>query len=285
MERWQQALGKRLGDPFVDWLWTLPEAAAKSAGEVRFRCGQRPVVCAGENALSFGQTMTPPLMSKLLSGLTSHALYAVESQLAAGFISLPGGLRAGVCARATMENGKIAALRDVMGVCIRIARESPGCAQGVFDALFSDGQAPSVLIVSPPGGGKTTFLRDLTRLVSQSGRQVALCDERGEIAACEAGCPTLDVGACTDVYTDCPKTVALPLLLRCFSPRFLAVDEVYGQADAACLAMAAAGGVGILATAHGTEASLQRRTDMAALLPFFDVCVFLENFRPRVVRL
>lgn len=285
MELWQQALCSKLSEPFASWIWALPANAAQPAHEVRFRCGQRPVVCAPGAETPFGDPLTPPLMAKLLEGLTSHAMYAAEEQLASGFLALPGGLRAGVCARAVTEKGSIVSLRDIMSVCIRIAGEKPGCAGAVFTALFAGGKRPSVLVAAPPGGGKTTFLRDMVRLLSQNGTHVALCDERGEIAACSQGVPALDVGPRTDVYTDCSKQLALPLLLRCFSPGYIAVDELYGAQDAACLALAASGGVGVLATAHGTAQSLAKRSDMEALLPFFDACVFLENFAPRVVML
>ena len=145
-------------------------------------------------------------------------------------------------------------------LAIRIPRVFEGVAEPVLPELVEDGRPAGTLILSPPGGGKTTLLRDLVRLLSQGSavcppQRVALVDERGELAAVHRGRPQLEVGCRTDVLDGCPKALAVPMLLRAMSPQAIALDEVAMPEDVAAVCTAANCGVTLLATVHA--ASLQ----------------------------
>ena len=106
-----------------------------------------------------------------------------------------------------------------------------------------------MLIIGAPGSGKTTLLRDLTRQMADTmSVQAALIDERGELAACVDGVPQLDVGASTDVLDGLPKAEAVPWLIRSMAPSVIAMDELSGAEDAACVMDAWACGASVLAT-------------------------------------
>lgn len=217
------------------------------------------------------------------SAVTRSSVYALEPQLAQGYITLPGGHRAGLCGHmaATQSGVRIGACASIN---LRIAREVRGCALPLLPHLLWEGWVCSTLIVSPPGLGKTTLLRDLVRCLGDGlggcrAHGVAVADERGELAACKAGIPQLDVGMRTDVLEGIPKAVAAGLLLRGMAPQALAMDELACSQDWQCVQYAAEAGVAVLATAHGaTLAGLRRRAKhIGKYIGAFERCVTLEG--------
>ena len=83
----------------------------------------------------------------------------------------------------------------------------------------------------PPGCGKTTLLRDMTRALSLRGIKVAVCDERSEIAGMYDSVPSFDLGPRTDVLDGCDKTRGIAMLIRSMSPQVIVTDEMGRQED------------------------------------------------------
>lgn len=73
----------------------------------------------------------------------------------------------GICGTAVLRGGEIATVGELSSLSIRIARAALGVAKDVYPKLWSEGSFESTLILSPPGGGKTTLLRDLIRCLSK----------------------------------------------------------------------------------------------------------------------
>ena len=228
----------------------LSDADTARAEEFRLRMGRAPSVLLPEGERAFAPM--PVCASDLLAVLETASrgsLHAVTDELRRGYLAAPGGVRVGVCGSAVMDGG-IRAVRDVSSLSVRIPRQLRGVGSAAVAAV-KDG---SVLIFSAPGGGKTTFLRELVRTVSDAGTRVSLCDERGEIAAACAGAPQFDVGRCTDVLSGAPKAEGAMLLLRAMNPEVLAMDEISAPEDAQAIETLLGSGVRIFATAHAAFA-------------------------------
>ena len=135
--------------------------------------------------------------------------------------------------------------------CVRVARPVTGCADGLLGYIApADGALRSTLLLSPPGLGKTTMLRDIARQLSDGGLCVGIADERHELAACHMGVPTLDVGMRTDVMDGCPRSRAIARMVRAMALQLIVADEIGGEEDARALADAVRCGVGVAASAH-----------------------------------
>jgi stage III sporulation protein AA len=234
----------------------------------------------------------------LLERLTNHSLYAMEEELRRGYVTVAGGHRVGLAGRVVLDGGEVARLRDIAGFNVRIARSRIGCAAGVMPDILDhrDGTIKHTLIVSPPQQGKTTLLRDIVRCVSSGewhhaaaagwdGRKVGVVDERSEIAACEAGVPTFDLGPRCDVLDACPKAEGIMMMVRSLSPEVIAVDEIGRPEDASALHEALHAGVRVVATAHASgPEDLRRRPVLASLAEagVFGAFVFLSRVGSRV---
>lgn len=232
----------------------LPSSDRQRAEEIRLRSGCRPSVALPEGERQFScLTVTQELLRSALETATASSVHSSQASLSRGYVTARGGYRVGIAGSAIMQGGCCTGFRSISGLCIRISRQMPGVAEDLLHRMGGAAGFKSALIISPPGGGKTTLLRDMVRLLSHGGRRVALCDERGEVAAMWDGEPCMDVGPCTDVMEGCPRDMAIEMLLRSMCPQILAVDEITAQQDADALCQAVGCGVQLLATAHAAN--------------------------------
>ena len=243
----------------------LPPRQMARAEELRLRAGGPMTVLLPEGERSLGAAVTPEDLETLCDLATDYSRYAAEETLREGYLSVRGGFRVGLCGTAVMKDGESTALRDLSSAAVRIAREQRGIGEAVAPRLFRDGRYQNTLLLSPPGGGKTTLLRDLVRCLSSGGTgrpglRVSLIDERGEVAVMVQGMAQMEIGCHTDVMDGCPKAVAIPMLLRSANPQIIAVDEITQAEDLLAMEEAAHCGVRFVATIHAdSDADLQRR--------------------------
>lgn len=257
---------------------TLPERDRERIEEIRLRSGREPSVLLpeGERIFCRGIKAGTRDMGEVLDRAACSSVHSVSHELRRGFVTAPLGVRVGVCG--TLSDTDDGGIRSVSSVCIRVPRQIKSAGAGAIGPLT---RTPvSVLALSPPGGGKTTFLRELVRAVSDSGVRVCLCDERGEIAAAHDGQPQFDVGRCTDVLTGAPKADAAMMLLRAMNPQVIALDEITEKRDIDAIENAANCGVRVFATAHAASPDeLSRRPLYRRLMEVraFDAAVLISG--------
>lgn len=231
-------------------LQKLAESEQIRAEEIRLRIGRRPSVLfpEGEKELSEVSPVTKETFRALMERATGASPYAFRESVSRGYISYREGVRIGLCGEMS-EEGEAVVARTITSASIRIPHEVLGCGEA-----FTEGQYRSTIILSPPGLGKTTLLRDMIRALSEKGLRVGAVDDRGELAAFYGEGFGFDVGRQTDVITHGGKQRAVMMLLRTMNPQVIAMDEISEAEDTeACLA-AANSGVLLLASAHAYSA-------------------------------
>lgn len=245
----------------------LGQEEADSGQELRLRIGQPcETVCREGSRFLEGMVRSDEL--EYLRGAVTRFSPWTAQTLGQGYATAPGGHRVGFCGEAVCREGEMEGIRGLSSACVRIARDFPGAASGL------ENLPGSILILGPPGWGKTTLLRDLIRQKGKSC-QAAVVDEREELFP-----RGFDRGSRTDVLTGCPKAQGVLTLLRTMSPEYLAVDEITHPQDSQALLCAAHCGVQLLATAHAASGKeLARRPAYRALVEgrCFDWFVILHK--------
>ena len=251
-------------------LWMRKEVdrqGAVSLQELRLRRNTQPELLLPEKSCWLDRSVTQEDLNYIINAASQYSPWTAASA-AQGYITITGGHRIGLCGQAVVQQWGITGIKNISSLCIRIARDFYGIA-----ACASKIQG-SVLILGPPGWGKTTLLRDLIRQLETSER-ICVVDERGEIFP-----EGIFRGKRIDVLSGCKRKDGIPMLLRTMSPTCIAVDEITDPEDTSALLQAANCGVRLLATAHGASvADLRMRAVYRPLLEnsVFGVVLILKR--------
>ncbi|MCI8490645.1 MAG: stage III sporulation protein AA [Lachnospiraceae bacterium] len=225
--------------------------------EIRIRIGQPPEFRCSRNSIWLSETVTAKDIEEMLTFISRYSIYAYEEEIRQGFLTIEGGNRIGFAGQVRLERGQVRQMTNIRFLNIRIARERKGCGKELLRWLYdADGDVLNTLLISKPGVGKTTYLRDCIRMISdgddgREGKKICVIDERSEIAACHLGIPQNDIGKRTDVLDGCPKGEGMRMALRSMSPEIIAVDELGGREDAGIVGEILLCGCRILGTMHG----------------------------------
>lgn len=226
----------------------------RAVEELRVRIGQ-PIMAWTK----YGEEYIPGLseyqitkedMWQMVSYISKCSLYAFEEEIKKGYLTLEGGHRVGLGGQVVIEKDGVQTIRPITFLNLRIAHQVIGCASELVKCLFEKRSPGNVLIMSAPGHGKTTMLRDMIRILSEDRYKLGIIDERSEIAGCYNGIPQNQIGTRSDVLDGCPKALGMMMMVRSMSPDYLAVDEIGGRDDLEAMQYAMNCGCGILATLH-----------------------------------
>lgn len=196
-----------------------------------------------------------------VAAITSNSLHAYEKEIEKGYITIEGGHRVGLSGDCIYEKDNFKGFKNITSLNIRVARSFIGCSKNVFKYVIKDNKKIfNTLIAGPPLSGKTTCIRDLSRLLSNGndnpyfkGCDVVIIDERGEIAAMYDGIPQMDIGCRTDILSYCIKKDGFGMSIRAMAPGVIISDELGSQDDFNTVQYALKSGVNIISTAHGSD--------------------------------
>lgn len=229
--------------------------------EIRIRTA-RPIVLKYTN---IEQVLENTIVSseevlEILQCICNNSIYSYQNQICNGYITLKGGHRVGITGSVVVAEGKITNINYVSSLNFRISKQIVGASSRILKYVLNveDNKVYNTLIISPPGVGKTTMLRDLIRKISTGMEQinfkgitVGLVDERGEIAAMYKGIPQNDVGLRTDILDNIPKSQGMQMMIRSMAPKVIVADEIGSMQDVEAIHYAVCCGINGIFTAHG----------------------------------
>ena len=208
--------------------------------EIRIRVNRPILLKTRQVDVVIDKTVTQSEILQTLERLCENSIYAYKNQICEGFITVKGEHRIGLTGTAVIEGNKVINIKYITSLNFRIARQVLNCSDKILPEIINkeNGTIYTTLIVSPPGKGKTTILRDAIRQISNGieklnfkGKTCGVVDERGEIAAMYKGIPQNDVGMRTDVIENISKAKGMKMLIRSMAPEIIACDEIGSNED------------------------------------------------------
>lgn len=236
----------------------------------------------GENGLQFSSDRaiiaSKNMIEDIIFKASEFSIYSVNEELKQGYLVLDGGERIGICGTVVMENSKIKTITNFSSINIRIPHEIRNCSLPVFKQLYDEqGGLKNILIISAPGQGKTTFIRDFVNQLSlrNISYNVLIIDERGEIAGKGN---KLQVGKFCDVLSFTDKQNGFLQGIRAMNPHLIVTDELGGDIDFEAVKYASNCGVNILATIHADSVyQLKQKPNFNKIANIFDRYVVLKK--------
>ncbi|MBR5558687.1 MAG: DUF853 family protein [Oscillospiraceae bacterium] len=252
-------------------------------GEVSYVCEE----CGLTKDHTKGYRITKDHLNESFRKLCGYAVHSHEEEISQGYISVPGGHRAGLAGTGYKRSNGQNGLRDITSISLRVAREVPGSADDLVPLVLSS-QWQGLLVAGPPGSGKTTVLRDLARQLSVLGKKVVLVDERGELSGTYGQNISNNLGTNSDVICGTEKSRGILMGIRCLSPQYIVCDELGSkdEIDAVCSCLCS--GVTTITSIHaGNFDQLRKKTQFMPLVrsgAFRWVAMLSNPGKPALVR-
>lgn len=217
--------------------------------------------------INYAMYCTKEMIDDIVYKASDYSIYSVNEQIKQGYIMLDNGVRLGLCGSVVEENGTVKTIINWTSLNIRIPHQIKNISLCAFDDIVSESGVKNTLIISPPGAGKTTFLRDFLFQLSENNYCMNVCviDERGEIAGGEGS--QINLGNFCDVISYCTKKQGFKQSIRAMNPQLIVTDEIGNDDDVNCLIDAMNCGVKVIATIHASSIEELKRKSIFNKLP------------------
>lgn len=255
--------------------------------EIRLRVNEKIIICVKNKKYYLKDDnnnflyCTPADVNNFIMRACDNSIYAYNNEIANGFLTLPKGIRVGICGNVVYEDDKPITIKEFSSINIRIPHFIKNCSLPAYDFLVND-NVLNTLIISPPGAGKTTFIRDFVYQLYQHNlsKNVLIADERNEICSVINSVAEINLGGFCDIYTNCSKKFAFKNGIRSMNPDVIITDELDLQNDLDYVTQAINSGVNVVATLHANDVKqlkLKPNFDYVLDNHIFDRYVFLSK--------
>ncbi len=231
---------------------SINEKEIETLEEIRIRVSKPIILKLANKEILTEYIITTQDILEIVEKITENSIYSYQQQICLGYITLKGGHRVGISGNVVMEDNKVINVNYIYSLNFRIARQIIGAADKVVNEVLKNDEVSNTLIISKPGAGKTTILRDLIRIISKT-KTVGVVDERGEIAAMYKKEPQNDLGIKVDILSNISKSLGIKMLVRSMAPDVIVADEIGTKEDIEAIKYAVTSGVKGIFTAHANN--------------------------------
>lgn len=231
---------------------SINEKEIETLEEIRIRVSKPIILKLANKEIIVEYIVTTQDILEIVEKITENSMYSYQQQICSGYITLKGGHRVGISGNVVMEENKVINVNYIYSLNFRIARQIIGVAEKVINEVLKNDEVSNTLIISKPGAGKTTILRDLIRIISKT-KTVGVVDERGEIAAMYKNEPQNDLGIKVDILSNISKSLGIKMLVRSMAPDVIVADEIGTKEDIEAIKYAVTSGVKGIFTAHANN--------------------------------
>ena len=231
----------------------------ETINEIRMRAGEKLIIVVGKKKFHLKNnddcvTVSQAMLEQFILKISENSLYAFNDNIINGYITLPKGIRVGISGNVVTDGDRIVTIKEFQAVNIRIPHFIKNCSLPAYEYIVGD-NIRNTLIVSPPGAGKTTFLRDFIYQLHEHNLpvNVLVADERNEIASVVKGESNINLGGFCDIYSNCSKQFAFKNGIRSMCPDVIVTDEIDLDKDMNSILEAINCGVSVVATIHAKD--------------------------------
>ncbi len=195
-----------------------------------------------DNGLSYSKEnsiiSTTSDIEEIVSKITGQSLYAHNERLKNGYLITKSGLRVGICGECVCDK-TVLTIKNITSILVRIPLQSLK-EFNHLEYFYNNGQVFNSLIISPPGFGKTTLIKQVIKALSKT-HNILVVDERGEL---------YENNVSADYLRFSNKEYAFIKGIRVMSPEIIVTDELMDINDFEMCQIANGAGVKIIASIH-----------------------------------
>eukprot|EP01080_Neovahlkampfia_damariscottae_P001414 gene1414-12034_t len=163
---------------------------------------------------------------------------------------------------------------DIVGITLRVGKPIFGISEVISDILD---EKKSILFLGSPGSGKTSFIRDVARYISNDSRTI-IVDSSSEISGF-GNCPHSSVGDSRVMKIPENKNQEKIMIeaIQNHTPDCLIIDEIGTQMEVFATKECSQRGILLYASAHGTVKTLEKNQTVVGLVGGIESVIMGDN--------